>query len=271
MLRNEHPSSSLTHAVGDQYDTKDAADRPWIAILAPAPPPSSEQDSAHLESPSRLNSARVSEGQGSGPPDRAATAPVYVPVPVRTSPAFSPAAQPVRKVSEYPMKISDSLLQDLIATRREIEALSRMQLTVHYTGAGSSSERPIAIQDNDKYSIAPSSHIDLHSIARGERERGRERETFQTPKRSVLSNIDYSHPGVPSHAHLGSGVRYSPDTYTGSTHTRTPPPPPRTFATPPLMSYYGHLLPPRQTPVTPLPSSRDDRRRAYLARLQMEH
>jgi hypothetical protein len=37
------------------------------------------------------------------------------------------------------------------------------------------------------------------------------------------------------------------------------------------MSYYGHLLPPRQTPVTPPPSSRDDRRRAYLARLHMEH
>jgi hypothetical protein len=257
MLRLEQPSSSLTVAGGGQYDTKDAADRPWIAIPAPALPPSSEQDGAHPESPNRHNSVRMLEGEV----DRTAA------VPVRTT----PAVHPVRKASEYPMKISDSLLQDLIATRREIEALSRMQLTIHLTGggAGSSCERPVTIQDNDKYSRAPSSHIDLYSIARGERET--ERATFLTPKRAVVSNIDYIRPGIPSRSHLGSGVRYSPETYAGSTQMRTPPPPPRTIAAPPLMSYYGHLLPPRQTPVTPPPSSRDDRRRAYLARLHMEH
>lgn len=261
MLRIEQPSRSLTHFQGDQYDTKDAADRPWISIPAvPALTPSSEQDRTCHESPARLNSARILESEV----DRT----VPVPALVRTSPAFSPAAQSSRKPSEYPMKISDSLLQDLIATRREIEALSRMQLTIHLTGPGSNSscsDRPVTIQDNDKYSRAPSSHIDLHSIARGERE------TFQTPKRAVVSNTDYSRPGISSRNHIGSGVRYSPETYATSTHMRTPPPPPRTCAAPPPMSYYGHLLPPRQTPMTPPPSSRDDRRRAYLARLHMEH
>lgn len=162
------------------------------------------------------------------------------------------------------MKISDSLLQDLIATRREIEALSRMQLTIHLTGgAASSGVRPITVLENGKYSKMHSSNVDLHSIARGD--------TFQSPVpvRSFMSvpNQDYSRPVIAPRAYHGSNIGLTQEAYTEPILFRTPQP--RVCPPPPLMSYYGHLLPPRQTPVQPTPSPRDDRRRAYLARLEM--
>ena len=196
-------------------------------------------------------------------------------------------------VSQYVPKVSDCLLQDLLATRREIEALNRMHFTFrpHSSDAiGSHQDRRSGSVDiprsegrysNNNKSYTPHGYYDqnkdttnlqLHSIARGD--------YFSLPEEKPIAEICrrniYRHMSPPllRSSVTSTYIDGSNRTYYNNTESsRTPPI--KAVRSPPLMTYYGHLQPERQVtvqapvPSTPPSNSKEGRRREYLLKLSL--
>ena len=195
---------------------------------------------------------------------------VRPPFEVTARPALSPASPTVTFASRaevHSRSVSEGLLQDLKTTRRQIDALNRMA----YSFDASCESGDIEFQGaKDKKIWSAEGQYRPHNT------RGEEGRTFtgQQPTKD-WSSLEFTGQAAlplktsPSAfrptqiaSHFTPITRCAP---TGAHPTPSKSPCPST-----LMSYYSHLLPPRDLkalPSSPGSSVKANRRRAYLARL----
>jgi hypothetical protein len=198
------------------------------------------------------------------------TASVRPPFEVTARPALSPATPTVTFASRaevHSRSVSEGLLQDLKTTRRQIDALNRMA----YSFDASCESSDIEVQGaKDKEIWSAEGQYRPHNT------RGEEGRTF-IGKQSTKdwSSLEFTGQAAlplkispsafrPTHvaSHFTPITRCAP---TGTHATPSKSPCPST-----LMSYYSHLLPPRDLKAlssSPGSSVKANRRRAYLARL----
>jgi hypothetical protein len=254
-----------------EVDMNDAKGDQFVAVpLQRRFPINTRSQGATITSPPHFESKMLDlNGSKQVNAKELSTASVRPPFEVTARPALPPATQTVTFASRaevHSRSVSEGLLQDLKTTRRQIDALNRMA----YSFDASCESNDIEFQGaKDKEIWSAEGQYRPHNT----REEGRTfigqqstkgwsslEVTGQAPLPLKTSPSAFRPTNMASH--FTPITRCAP---TGVHPTPSKSPCPST-----LMSYYSHLLPPRDLkalPSSPGSSVKADRRRAYLARL----